>query len=206
MSLLAVGLVTWMIFWMRRTARSIKQELHGKLDRALSMGTGALVLVAFVAVAREGLETALFVWSAVQSAGDGAQPLVGVALGLLVAVALGWLLYRRAVTINLARFFTWTGAALIVVAAGVLAYGVHDLQEAGLLPGGEDYAFDVSGTISPTSLGATLLRGVFNISPRMSWLSVIGWIAYLVPVMWLFFRPQRRPATTAAASAVSTGR
>ena len=198
MSLLAVALVTWMIFWMRRTARSMKRELHGRLDRALAMGTGALVATAFIAVAREGIETALFVWSAVQSAGDGAQPLIGVALGLTLAGVLGWLLYRRAVTVNLGRFFTWTGAALVVVAAGVLAYGVHDLQEAGLLPGEDDLAFDLTGTISPTSIGATLVRGVLNLSPAMSWLSVLAWVAYLVPVMVLFFRPQSRPAATPA--------
>jgi len=201
MSLLAVALVTWMIFWMRRTARSMKRELHGRLDRALAMGTGALVATAFIAVAREGIETALFVWSAVQSAGDGAQPLIGVALGLTLAGVLGWLLYRRAVTVNLGRFFTWTGAALVVVAAGVLAYGVHDLQEAGLLPGEDDLAFDLTGTISPTSIGATLVRGVLNLSPAMSWLSVLAWVAYLVPVMVLFFRPQSRPAPAATPAA-----
>lgn len=200
MSIIAVGFVTWMVFWMRRAARSMKRELHGRLDRALAMGTGALVTTAFIAVAREGIETALFVWSAVQSAGDGAQPLIGVVLGLAVAVTLGWLLYRRAVTINLGRFFTWTGAGLIVVAAGVLAYGVHDLQEASVLPGETSLAFDVSGTIGPTSVGATLIRGIFNISPAMTWLEVAAWIAYLVPVMAFFFRPggaapAPRPAT-----------
>jgi high-affinity iron transporter len=188
MSIIAVGFVTWMVFWMRRAARSMKRELHGRLDRALAMGTAALVTTAFIAVAREGIETALFVWSAVQSAGDGAQPLVGVILGLAVAAVLGWLLYRRAVTINLAKFFTWTGAGLIVVAAGVLAYGIHDLQEAELLPGEHALAFDVSGTIAPTSVGGTLVRGIFNVGPAMTWLEVAAWFAYLIPVMVLFFR------------------
>lgn len=191
MSIVAVGFVTWMIFWMRRAARSIRHELHGRLDRALAMGTGALVTTAFVAVAREGIETALFVWSAVQSAGDGASPLVGVVGGLLVATALGWLLYRRAVTINLGRFFTWTGAGLVVVAAGVLAYGVHDLQEAGILPGEQALAFDVSDTLAPTSVTGTLVRGVLNVGPVMTWLEAAAWLAYLVPVMVLFFRPGR---------------
>lgn len=207
MSIIAVGFVTWMVFWMRRAARSIKRELHGRLDRALAMGTAALVTTAFVAVAREGVETALFVWSAVQSAGEGAQPLVGVVLGLAVAVALGWLLYRRAVSINLGRFFTWTGAALIVVAAGVLAYSVHELQEAELLPGEDALAFDVSGAISPTSVGGTLVRGVLNLSPAMTWLEVAAWLGYLVPVMVLFFRRSRTPATgptTSAAAAAAT--
>lgn len=194
MSIIAVGFVTWMVFWMRRTARSIKRELHGRLDRALAMGTAALVTTAFIAVGREGMETALFVWSAVQSAGEGTSPLVGVVLGLAVAVALGWLLYRRAVSINLGRFFAWTGAGLIVVAAGVLAYGVHDLQEAGIVPGEGAKAFDISETIGPTSVGGTLIRGVFNVGPAMTWLEVAGWLAYLIPVMILFFRPDRTAA------------
>src|SRR5436190_10533306 len=136
LSIIAVGLVTWMVFWMRRTARHLKTELHGKLDAALAMGTGALVATAFLAVGREGLETALFVWASVHAASDGTpRPLVGVALGLATAVLLGWLFYRGALKINLAKFFTWTGAMLVVVAAGVLAYGFHDLQEADWVPG-----------------------------------------------------------------------
>ena len=200
MSIIAVGFVTWMIFWMRRTARSMKSELHDRIDRAAAMGTGALVLTAFIAVAREGLETAVFVWSAVQSAGAGPRPLLGVILGLVLAAGLGYLLYRRALRINLARFFTWTGAGLIVVAAGVLSYGVHDLQEAGLVPGQQSIAFDVSDTIAPGSVLGTLLKGVLNFSPKSTWLETIVWACYLVPVLVLFLRPQRRraPAGTAA--------
>jgi high-affinity iron transporter len=199
MSILAVGFVTWMIFWMRRTARSMKSELHDRIDRAAAMGTGALVLTAFIAVAREGLETAVFVWSAVQSAGAGPRPLVGVILGLALAVGLGYLLYRRALQINLARFFIWTGAGLIVVAAGVLSYGIHDLQEAGLVPGQEALAFDVSDTIAPGSVLGTVLKGVFNFSPTPSWLETIVWACYLVPVLVLFLRPQRRATPVAPA-------
>lgn len=205
MSILAVGFVTWMIFWMRRAARSMKSELHDRLDRALAMGTGALVLTAFVAVAREGLETAVFVWSAVESANSGLKPLVGVVLGLGLAAALGFLLYRRALRINLGRFFTWTGAGLIVVAAGVLAYGMHDLQEAGLLPGEDATAFDVSGTIDPSGVLGTLLKGVFNFRPAPTWLEVAVWLAYLVPVMYLFLRPQRRAPITPAVQPAGEG-
>jgi len=148
LSVLAVVLVTWMVFWMRRTARHLKSELHGKLDAALAMGTGALVATAFLAVGREGLETALFVWASVHAASDGTpRPLIGVALGIATAVFLGWLFYRGALRINLAKFFTWTGGMLVVVAAGVLAYGFHDLQEADWLPGLTNKAFDISGAI-----------------------------------------------------------
>ncbi len=144
LSIVAVGFVTWMVFWMRRTARSLKGDLEGRVQSAVLGGTVALAVVAFFAVGREGLETALFLWAAAQAAGSGATPLVGAALGLATAVALAYALYRRSVKLNLGKFFTTTGLLLVVVAAGVLSYGVHDLQEAGLLPGLTTLAFDVS--------------------------------------------------------------
>ena len=203
MSIVAVGFVTWMIFWMRRTARFLKTELQGKLDTALLMGTLALAVTAFIAVAREGLETSLFLWAAAQSTGTGATPIIGATLGILTAVVLGYLLYRRAVSINLARFFTWTGAGLIIVAGGVLAYGVHDLQEAGDLPGLSNLAFDVSATIPPDSWYGALLKGIFNFSPATTWLEAAAWLLYVVPVMVLFFRPSRAQARTSPAPADS---
>jgi high-affinity iron transporter len=200
LSIIAVGFVTWMVFWMRRTARSLSTELRGRMDAALAMGTGALVLTAFLAVGREGLETALFIWSAVQATGQNTQPVVGAALGLATAVVLGYLFYRGALTINLATFFRWTGAVLIVVAAGVLAYGVHDLQEAGILPGLNSLAFDVSGTVPPDSWYGTLLRGTVNFTPATTWLQAVAWVAYVVPVFALFLRPTKQPVTAPAAS------
>ncbi|MEV6838629.1 iron uptake transporter permease EfeU [Streptomyces sp. NPDC051133] len=190
LSIVAVGLVTWMVFWMRRTARHLRSELHGKLDAALAMGTGALVATAFLAVGREGLETALFVWASVHAASDGTpRPLVGVALGLATAVLLGWLFYRGALRINLAKFFTWTGGMLVVVAAGVLAYGFHDLQEADWVPGLTHLAFDISGTIPPDSWYGTLLKGVFNFQPDPTVLQVTVWLLYLVPTLAVFLAP-----------------
>lgn len=190
LSVVAVALVTWMVFWMRRTARHLRTELHGKLDQALVMGTGALVLTAFLAVGREGLETALFVWASVRASGDGTHgPLIGVVLGLASAVLLGWLFYRGAVRIDLAKFFTWTGGMLVVVAAGVLAYGFHDLQEADVLPGLTHLAFDISGAIPPDSWYGTLLKGVFNFQPDPTVLQVTVWALYLVPVLLFFFAP-----------------
>jgi high-affinity iron transporter len=190
LSIVAVCLVTWMVFWMRRTARHLKKELHGKLDAALAMGTGALVATAFLAVGREGLETALFVWASVHAASDGTpKPLIGVALGLATAVLLGWLFYRGALKINLAKFFTWTGGMLVVVAAGVLAYGVHDLQEADWIPGLTNLAFDISSTIDPSSWYGTLLKGVFNFQPDPTVLQVTVWALYLVPTLAIFLAP-----------------
>ncbi|WP_129309455.1 iron uptake transporter permease EfeU [Streptomyces sp. L2] len=187
LSIVAVGLVTWMVFWMRRTARHLKSELHGKLDAALALGTGALVATAFLAVGREGLETALFVWASVHAASDGTpRPLIGVALGLATAVLLGWLFYRGALKINLAKFFTWTGGMLVVVAAGVLAYGFHDLQEANWIPGINHLAFDISDTIPPDSWYGTLLKGVFNFQPDPTVVQLTLWAVYLVPTLGVF--------------------
>ncbi|MFJ3902208.1 iron uptake transporter permease EfeU [Streptomyces sp. NPDC090025] len=190
LSILAVVLVTWMVFWMRRTARHLKAELHGKLDAALRMGTGALVATAFLAVGREGLETALFVWASVRASSDGSYaPLIGVVLGLLTAVLLGWLFYRGALKINLAKFFTWTGGMLVVVAAGVLAYGVHDLQEARFIGGLENKAFDISATIPPDSWYGTLLKGVFNFQPNPTVVQITVWALYLIPTLVIFLAP-----------------
>lgn len=116
---------------------------------------------------------------------------------LLTAVLLGWLFYRGALRIDLARFFTWTGAMLVVVAAGVLAYGFHDLQEAGFLPGLGEKAFDISETIPLASWYGTLLKGVFDFQPDPTVLQVAVWALYLVPTLALFFRPGRTaPAPT----------
>jgi high-affinity iron transporter len=173
------------------------------MDAALAMGTGALVFTAFLAVGREGLETALFIWSAVQATGQNSQPVIGATLGLATAAVLGYLFYKGAVRINLATFFRWTGAVLVVVAAGVLSYGVHDLQEAGILPGLNTLAFDVSGAVPPDSWYGTLLRGTVNVTPATTWLQAAVWLAYIVPVFVLFLRPVRRPAPSPAAPATA---
>jgi high-affinity iron transporter len=202
LSIIAVGFVTWMVFWMRRTARHMRAELDGRLSAALAVGKLAVALTAFIAVAREGLETALFFWSAVQAAGSTTAPVIGFVLGIATAVLLAWLLYRRSVKLNLATFFTWTGAGLIVIAAGVLAYGVHDLQEGGVIGGLNTLAFDVSAQIPPDSWYGTLLKGIFNLSPQTTVAQAVVWTLYIVPVMFLFFHKARkpRPAVEPAAS------
>ncbi|AEA26979.1 iron permease FTR1 [Pseudonocardia dioxanivorans CB1190] len=200
MSLIAVGFVTWMVFWMRRTARGMRSELDGKLSSALAVGVLAVWVTAFLAVAREGLETALFFWSAVHAAGSTTDPVIGFTFGIATAVLLAWLLYRRSVSLNLARFFTWTGAGLIVVAAGVLSYAIRDLQEGGALPGLNNLAFDLGDRLSLSSWYGALLKGVFNVTAQTSWAQAIAWTGYLVVVMTLYFRPARRRSQAAAAS------
>jgi high-affinity iron transporter len=202
LSIVAVALVTWMIFWMARAARSLSGELRSQIDSAAEGSWWALVLVAVLVVGREGLETALFLWSATEAVSRDTnatwQPLLGAALGIATAVLLGYLLYRGAIRINLSKFFTWTGAFLILVAAGVLSYGVHDLQEAGILPGLHTLAWDVSDTIDPSTWYATLLKGVFNFSPETTVLEATVWLLYAVPVMTLFILGARRRTAAAA--------
>ena len=193
LSILATGFVTWMIFWMLKTARNLSGTLKSDVDKYLTGAGWGLVLVAFLAVGREGIETALFLWAAVQATGSTTFPLLGAALGLLAALILGYLIYRGVLRINLSKFFTYTGLFLIVVAAGVLSYGVHDLQDAGILPGINSLAFDVSAVIPPASWYGTLLRGTVNFSPATTWLEAIVWTLYVVPVLTLFIRRMRTP-------------
>ena len=209
LSIAAVGLLTWMIFWMARTARHLKADLQHQLDSAVAGGRRSVGIIALLAVGREGLETALFLWAGARAAGrTSAGPLVGAGIGLAAAVLLGWALYRGAVRLDLRRFFGWTGVFLVVVAGGVLAYGIHDLQEAGILPGLGNLAFDVSPAVPPTSWYGTLLKGVFSFSPATTWLEAIAWVLYVVPVMTLFVRTAwARPArpTPAAARPAAVG-
>ena len=197
LSIVATGHVTWMVFWMLRTARDLKGHLQGNIDKHL-VGAGlGLVLVAFLAVGREGIETALFIWAAVQATGATTMPLLGAALGILTAIGLGVLIYAGMLKINLSKFFTYTGAILIVVAAGVLSYGVHDLQEAGLLPGLNALAFNVSAAVPPDSWYGTLLKGTLNFSPATTWLEMFAWLAYAVPTLTVFIRKSRHGRTSA---------
>ena len=215
LSILAAGLVTWMIFWMRRTARGLKRELESELADAVALGPFAIGVVAFLTVGREGLETAAIMYGTVANAYQ-ATPFLGAAGGLLVAVVLGYLIYRGAITVDLGKFFTITGYLLIVVAAGVLAYGIYDLQEASFLPhltgdvGGignlGNAVFDISSTIPPDSWYGTLLKGTVNFQPNPSWLQLIGWVCYLVPVLWLYSRRPKPAATRPVETSVSAGR
>jgi high-affinity iron transporter len=203
LSIIATGFVTWMVFWMLRTARDLKGTLQGEIDRAVAASAWSLVVVAFFAVGREGIETALFLWAAVQSVGSTSLPLVGAALGILTAVVLGYVIYRGMVRVNLATFFAWSGGFLIILAAGVLSYGIHDLQEGGILPGVHDLAFDVSAVVPPDSWYGTLLKGTLNFSPATTWLELTVWLAYVVPTMTLFVRAVRRNARDRARAQAS---
>ena len=193
MALLAVAFVTWMVFWMARNARMLKGELESHVDKAAAAGAGAVAAMAFIAVSREGFETALFLWTSFEATGGGFWAIVGGVLGLATAIGMGVLIYQGALRVNLAKFFKWTGIALIVIAAGVLTYGVHELQEAGWLLGEDSIAFDASGVFPEGTVQYTLLRGLFSVRTVPSWLEVFAWFAYLIPVMVIFLRTIRTP-------------
>lgn len=203
-STIAVALVTGMIFWMRTAGRRISGELRGQMDGAFGRTGGlsvvAVVGIAFLAVVREGLETTLLFFASAQGA-VSSQPLIGLGVGLLVAIALGFALYAGAVRIDLGRFFTISGLLLILVAAGIFKYAVHDYQEAGVLPGLSTYAFDASGWLPPGTWYAEFLRGLINLTPQPSVLETVAWALYLVPVLAVFLWPSR----PAAAAPRSTG-
>jgi high-affinity iron transporter len=211
LSVLSVGLVTSMVFWMRRTAASLSAHLRGEVQRAVTIGAGALTLTAFLAVGREGLETTLFLWTAVRASGQTVSPLIGAALGLAAAVVLCWLLYRRAVRLNVGVFFNRTAIALIVIAAGVLAYGLGDLQDAGLLSGQRWIAFDLTAHVDPGSWWVSIISGATELSPKMTVLQVVAWIVYLAVVIPLFVQAGRaaatakKPAAPAQAAPASAG-
>ncbi|MFB7597413.1 iron uptake transporter permease EfeU [Streptomyces sp. NPDC056160] len=204
LSVVAVAFVTAMVFWMRRSARSLSGEIKQKVTGALAMGAGMLILTSFLAVGREGLETALFLWTTARAAGESAGPLAGAGIGLVLAACLCWGLYRRVLKINLTKFFTATGAVLIVIAAGVLGYGLRDLQEGGVLPGSTAYAVDLSGGIDASSWYATLVQGVLNLTPTMTWVQVVAYVGYLAVVMTLFVRGVRASGAGAGSAPASS--
>jgi high-affinity iron transporter len=232
MSVLAAGMVTWMVFWMMTAGRRMKSELEGSVDRALLAGGGfAVFWIAFLAVAREGVETTLMLWGWV----GNLVALGGALLGIAVSVGIGYGLYRGALRINIGTFFTWSSVFLLVIAAGILTYGIHDLQEAAVLPGpfsgapispthprtGEvltgfaDYpfwgaaypfgwAFNLENVIEPTGFLAALLKGTVGFAPMMTWLEVTVWAIYLIAVFPAFIRRARRLRRPAARPPAAT--
>jgi len=198
LSILAVVLVTWMIFWMGRHARDLKHDLQSKLDAAIAGAGLGIVLVGFVSVGREGVETALFIWANVNSGSNALLGTLAAVLGIAVSAIIAYLIYRGLVRINLSRFFFWTGLFLILVAAGVLLYGIGDLQEAGLLPGDGQPAFSLTAVIPPSSWYGSVLSGLFNFTPEPTWLQFGAWLSYLVVVTLLFLRQSAAKPSPAA--------
>jgi len=200
-SILAVALVTWMVFWMKRSARGIAKQLHGKVDNAIGMGSFALALVAFLSVGREGLETSLFLYADFKTVNHDTAPLLGLLLGLSGAVALGVLLYKRTVKINIAKFFRVTGIALIIVAAGVLIHGVKEFQNRGDIGGLNSTVWKFGGD---NSIFITVVDGTFGISNVMTWLQLVTYVLYLTLTLVGFLRVLPVPAPAPAPSTLMT--
>lgn len=191
MSLIAVGFVTWMIFWMKKMGINLRCELETKMQDALVGGALTIAACAFISVSREGVETSLFFWSSLQSTRDSIgsnsyTPLWGFLIGIVTAVVLAIALYKQLLKINLGKFFTNTGMLLIFVAGGILAYAFHDLQEGGLIPGINSVAFDATSVLDPNSIHGALFRGIIPISPQPTWLEISVFIIYIGVVLSLY--------------------
>src|SRR3954452_19490734 len=200
-ALAAVAVLTWMLFWMRRQGRAMKGELERGVDEALGDGrTLALVGLSFIAVIREGLETVLLLIALVSSEGSSASLLVGGLLGLATAVAVGVAIFAFGVRVNLRRFFTVTGIVLIFVAAGLCAFAVAEIGEGGLFAN-SGRAFDLNGVLADSTRLGNVLRGLFGYRSQPTPLELVAYLAYLIPVLYLFVvgRPTfRRQVTTTA--------
>jgi len=192
----AVVMVTFMIVWMNRHARYMKRDLEGAAAHALARGSAtALVVMAFLAVLREGFETSVFLVSVLQESSSATSAAIGAVLGIAIAVAIGFGIYRGGVHLNLARFFKVTGLVLVLVAAGLTMTVLHTAHEAGWLNIGQAQALDLRWLVAPGTIQASLLTGVLGIQPRPTVTEVIGWLLYAVPMLALVGWPRgKRPA------------
>jgi high-affinity iron transporter len=190
---LAVVMVTYMILFMRKHARSLKGDLEGAAASALASGSSrALVIMAFLAVLREGFETAVFLLATFNASGDATTSWIGAVIGILLAAVIGYGIYKGGVRLNLARFFRITGLVLVVVAAGLVMTAFQTANEAGWLSAGQAQAFDLSWLVRPGTPLSSLLTGVLGIQPFPSWIEVIAWLVYLVPMVIIVAWPARR--------------
>ena len=208
----AAGVVTWMLFWMRRQAASVRGELHAAIDRALDDGSAnALAVLAFVAVIREGVETALFLvgQAAAASADGGAgSVLLGALVGVGIAAVLGVGFYQGSRRLNLATFFRWTGVALVFIAAGLLAHAAHELIEIGVITVGTQTLFDISAVLPHEPEGGSVLgqflAALFGYTSTPEVTTFVVWLTYVVVVLTLYLRPvKRRPLQAPTPSPVS---
>ena len=199
--LVAVAILTYMILWMKKAARSMKQQLQDSVQTALNRGNGqgwALVGMAFLAVAREGLESVFFLLAVFQQSPTWSMP-VGAVLGLLAAVVIGALIYQGGMRLNLAKFFRWTGVFLIVVAAGLVAGSLRALHEAGVWNHLQEVVFDSSKYLHEDSPLGVLLGGFFGYTDHPTQGEVLAWLLYLVPVM-IWFLHGSKPAAVQRSS------
>jgi len=182
---LAVGMVTYMVLWMKEHSRGLKGELESMTAEALEGGAGhaAMIFMAFLAVLREGFETAVFLLAAFNESDSGTSALVGALLGIGVAVALGYGIYRGGVRINLSKFFRATGVVLVLVAGGLVVSAIHTAHEAGWLNAGQNQMLDLAWLVRPGTVISSLLTGMLGIQPYPVMAEVLGWLLYVVPLI-----------------------
>mgnify|MGYP005849994045 CR=1 FL=1 len=186
---LAAAVLTYMVIWMRHQASGLSATLQGKVSAAVRSGSGlALFTLAFVAVLREGFETALFLFAAA-SASSPAETLVGGLLGLGAAVGLGYILYSGSRRLNLRAFFNVSGLLLILFAAGLLAHGVHELEEAALLPVVVAKVWDLRWLLDDAQGLGSFLKALFGYNADPSLGEVVSYFAYLAAALWYYLRP-----------------
>jgi high-affinity iron transporter len=190
--LFAVAMVTYMILWMRKHSRNMKGELEGAAASALANGSArALVVVAFLAVLREGFETVVFLLAAFNASGNALASGMGALIGILISIGLGYGIYRGGVKINLSKFFRATGVVLAIIAAGLVMTAAHTATEAGWLTVGQQQAFDLSWLVQPGTLLSSIVTGVLGIQPYPVWIEVIVYFAYLIPMLVILLWPRR---------------
>ncbi len=212
MFVLAAAVVTWMLFWMRRQARTVRSELQAAVDRALDQGSvTALAVLAFVAVIREGLETSLFLVGQANSAEQGAiWVLTGALIGLLIAALLGVGFYEGSRRLNLATFFRWTGVGLVFIAAGLLSTAVHELIEISVIPFGTQPLFDLSAVLphrpEAGNVLGMFLRAIFGYSSTPEATTFVVWLTYVMVILILFLRPLKSTPTPVAGSTTAPAR
>jgi high-affinity iron transporter len=200
----AVGVLTYMTFWMRRHSRNMGRELRERVSGAVRGGSGiALGLIAFVTVGREAVETVIFLL-AIAYQSSPLQLVVGAVIGLAIALSVSFAMYRVGVRINLGRFFAVVGSLLMVVAAGLLADAVQNLQGLGVLPGGSMTLWNMSRTLPDDTGIGDVLHGLVGYSAAPTVLQAILWAAFLGVGLMLFLRPVRQrvsspPSAPAAA-------
>lgn len=200
-ALIAAGLLTWMVFWMGSRARSVKSDLESSAEAALAgSGSFGLAMVAFVAVLREGLESALFMISLAVGTDAQVVQFSGGVLGLLAAVSIGYLVYRGGRRIDLRHFFRLTGVLVVIVAAGLIGKAVHEFQEVGLVPVLVEHVWNVAVLDPGQGLFGAFMKTLFGISNDPSLLRVAAYWAYLVPVLASFLQSTRSPAAPEPAS------
>jgi high-affinity iron transporter len=202
--IVAVAILTSMVLWMRKAARSIRSELHSSIDAALSeSGTPGLALVGlvFFAVAREGLESVFFLLAIFQQS-PGAQGPLGALLGILVSVVLGYGIYAGGVRLDLSRFFRWTGIFILIVAAGILAGSVRHFHEAGVWNGLQTVVVDLGGTLPVDGIAGSILSGLFGYQADPTLGELVVYLGYLAVTLFLFLRPDSAPQKPRVAAAL----